>query len=84
LNLFDIQNAEISVIFRLKGGADTPDAENKVFTTIHPMNLNRPFFFDKDNTPNTWLLLLEFSLGNSSRNSFTKAQHLTAFLSSKL
>jgi len=48
------------------------------------MNLNRPFFLDKDNTPNTWLLLLEFSLGNSTRNSFTKAQHLTAFLPTEI
>ena len=82
LGMFHLTNSEIVINFRLNGGGEIRDDNVSVATP--PANLHRPFFLDKENTPNTWLLLLEFSFSNHQYSSFTKAQHLTAFLPTEI
>ena len=84
LGIYDLEDKEIFVIFRLKGGSDIPNIDNSVLATSHPITLHRPFFLDKDNSPNTWLLLIEFSFTSYRYNPSIKTQHLTALLSTEI
>ena len=84
LALFDIPNSIIYINHRIKGGGDVLDTDGDVSATSQPNNPQRPFFLDRDNSPNTWLLLLEFSFTHCRYNSITKAQHLTAYLPTEL
>ena len=61
LGIYDLKDKEISVIFRIKEGSDIPNIDNSVLAISHPITLHRHFFLDKDNSPNTWLLLIDFS-----------------------
>jgi len=84
VEIYDLDNKEISVIFRIKGGSDFPNLDDNVHATSHPISIHRPFFLDSDNSPNTWLLLLEFSFTSSRFSASTKAQHLTALLPTEI
>jgi len=82
LELFNLDYSEIIINFRIKGGSN--DQNDEVAATKHTLNPHRPFFLDKDGTPNTWLLLLELSFSSCRYSSTTKAQHLIAFLPTEI
>jgi len=84
VEVYDLANKEIFLNFRIKGGSDIPNLNDNVLATSHPISIHRPFFLDSDNSPNTWLLLLEFSFTSSRFSSSTKAQHLTALLPTEI
>ena len=68
------------VNFRLLGGTleSHPDISAVIQTTP------RAFFLDKENSPNTWLLLVDFSLASHRLSSSAKAQHLVSFLPTEI
>ena len=83
LHFFNLKTNSLVVHFRLKGGNkdELEDASN-VFT-VAPAS-QRSFFLDKDNSPNTWLMLLEFSFSGRKTNPCLKAQHLLTLLPTEL
>ena len=84
LKIYDLRDKQIFINFRMKGGSDTQHLDDNVLATISPISPQRTFFLDIDNSPNTWLLLLELSLTSSRYNALTKAQHLTALLPTEI
>ena len=68
------------VNFRLLGGTleNHPDISAVIQTTP------RAFFLDKENSPNTWLLLVDFSLASHRLSSSAKAQHLVSLLPTEI
>ena len=84
LKIYDLRDKQIFINFRIKGGSNTQHLDDNVLATIPPISPHRTFFLDIDNSPNTWLLLLELSFTSSRYNALTKAQHLTALLPTEI
>jgi len=85
LRIYDLKGKEISVIFRIKGGSDILNLDNNVLATSHQISLHRPYFLDKDNSPNNRLLVIEFSSTSFCYNPPTNVQHhLTALLPTEI
>jgi len=61
LSNYNIKNeAILHLVFRLRGGNDQDTSDVAGVAQTSPV-IPRPFFLDKDNSPNTWLILLDFS-----------------------
>ena len=85
LHVYDIKPNGIIVNFRLKGGNDDIQTHDNTLdvSQISPFP-QRSFFLDKDSSPNTWLLLLDFSFSSRRFNTCTKAQHVLSLLPTEL
>ena len=68
------------IMFRLNGGSNIEDPE---VCSVAPIS-NRSFFLDKNNLPDTWLMLLDFSFSGRRISSLSKAQHLLSLLPTEL
>ena len=53
LDIYNLDNNEIHIQPRLKGGADTNILKDNVLAVSHTFNVHRPFFLDKNNSPDT-------------------------------
>ena len=84
LDDFYLDGKDIFINFRINGGSDTSEFSDNVLSTSNPLSLHRPFFLDSENSPNTWLLLLEFTFVSTRYSSATKAQYLTALLPTEI
>ena len=83
LHLYTLSENSIIVNFRIRGGSTEDIDENTNIFTVAPVS-QRSFFLDKDNSPNTWLMLLDFSFSGRKVNPCSKAQHLLALLPTEL
>jgi hypothetical protein len=80
---YAIGDKHILVNFRLKGGSNEVQ-EDTTSATFQPSCAQRAFFLDNENSPNTWLLLFEFSFLGHRYTPTTKAQQLLAFLPTEI
>ena len=73
----------LHLMLRLRGGSE-PDFQDVAGVTQTLAVTPRPFFLDKDSSPNTWLLLLDFSFSGRRFSASTKAQHVITVLPTEL
>ena len=69
-----------SLHFRLLGGS----SDDAVDVCAVAPTSTRPFFLDKDNKPDTWLLLVDFAFFGTKISPYSKAQVLLAALPTEL
>ena len=84
LSDYNIQNdSTLHLTLRLRGGNEDDLQDVAGVAQTSPVT-PRPFFLDKDNSPNTWLLLLDFSFSGRRFSPSAKAQHVLAVLPTEL
>ena len=89
LSFFNLGANDVFLSFRLKGGSDdsitppTVSCSDQHVSSIAPI-AQKSFFLDSGNSPNTWLLLIDFSFSAHRLTPASKAHHVLSLLPTEL
>ena len=77
------RESTLHLVLRLRGGTDFDPSDVAGVAKAFPIT-PRQFFLDKDNSPNTWLSLLEFSFSANRLTPTSKAHQVLSLLPTEL